>query len=168
MLLFETARLYVQHFTKDDLEGFYRLNSDAEVMRYIRKPKTLDECRRFLRETVRGYQARPWLGRFATFEKATQQYVGSFSLLNWKDNPSQIHIGYAFLKEHWGKGYATELTQQGIGFAFKKLPITILYAMTEPGNEASKHVLRKCGFTQSEDITEDGVVLNLFEIKAER
>jgi [ribosomal protein S5]-alanine N-acetyltransferase len=164
MVLFETQRLYVRHFTKNDLDGFYRLNSDEEVMRYIRKPKTLDECRRFLSETIRGYKLRPHNGRFAIFEKSSNQYVGSFSLLNWKEQPRHVHIGYAFLKEHWGKGFATEITKSGIGFAFSKLQLTVLYAMTETGNEASKKVLLKCGFTQSEDITEDGVVLNLFEI----
>lgn len=48
-------------------------------------------------------------GFLSAFEKDTQTLVGMCGILK-RDHHGQViyEIGYSFLREHWGKGYATE------------------------------------------------------------
>ena len=55
MIVFETERLIVRHYTADDKNNFFLINGDEEIMRYIRKPKTIEECDQFLNEILAGY-----------------------------------------------------------------------------------------------------------------
>jgi ribosomal-protein-alanine N-acetyltransferase len=55
-------------------------------------------------------------------------------------------LGYALLKENWGKGFASELTKSGLAYYFKKTNAHHIYAIAEPANLASHNVLLKNGF----------------------
>ena len=52
-ILFETERLIVRHYTKDDSDNFFSLNGDEEIMRYIRPAKTREETDLFLSEIIK-------------------------------------------------------------------------------------------------------------------
>ncbi|EHK26187.1 uncharacterized protein TRIVIDRAFT_63518 [Trichoderma virens Gv29-8] len=57
-------------------------------------------------------------------------------------------IGYWFTPSAWGKGYATEMVSAVVPWAFKTWPrLNRIEAMAYARNEASKNVLKKCGFT---------------------
>ena len=161
MILFETMRLYVRHWTLEDLQNNYALYSDPAVMRFIRAALTLEETQHILTTHLRGYTESPHKGRFAVIEKGTESFIGTF-LLKDSDSITGLEIGYAFLQQCWGKGYATELVEEGVKFAFKTHPIDELYAITELHNEASRRVLGKCGFKQMDNIVENGKEVNLF------
>ena len=47
-MILQSERLYVRRYTLDDEEAFYRLNSDEEIMRYIRPPKDREQSKQFL------------------------------------------------------------------------------------------------------------------------
>ena len=161
MILFETMRLYVRHWTLEDLENIYMLYSDAAVMQFIRASLTLDETRHILVTQLDAYKNAPYKGRFAVIEKGTEAFIGTF-LLKDSESITGLEIGYALLQQCWGRGYATELVLKGIDFAFESHPIEELYAITEVQNKASQRVLIKCGFKQMDNIVENGKEVNLF------
>jgi ribosomal-protein-alanine N-acetyltransferase len=64
-------------------------------------------------------------------------------------------LGYALLKEYWGKGYASESARAGRQYAFEVMKLPQIVAITEMDNIASQKVLLKCGFIQQPNIMEN-------------
>lgn len=147
-IVFETERLLVRLYTEADEENFFRLNGDPEVVRYIRPAKSREDCKIFLQQNITAYSIRPGIGRWAMFDKLQNVYVGSFAVIPIEGS-IDMQLGYALLKEHWGKGYAVEATLQGKQYAFDTLGLDIIYAITEIPNVASQKVLLKAGFIQT-------------------
>ncbi len=145
MNLFESERLYVQPYTEADADIFFQLNGDAEIMQYIREPKTKEQSDQFLEENLKFYKSNPGLGRFAVFTKADQQFAGSFSLLSI-DKSENVHLGYALLKPFHGKGLATELVKASFEYVFRTIASDTVQALTVAENIGSQKVLSKCGF----------------------
>ena len=145
-IIFETERLIVRQYDfKTDAENFYLLNGDDEVMRYIRTTKSKQECDVFLKKAIESYRVNPLMGRWAADEKATVKFVGSFAIIPIEGS-EDIQLGYAFLKENWGKGFASELTKAGLDYYFKNTNADHIYAIAEEGNIASHKVLLKNSF----------------------
>jgi len=145
-MIFDTEDLLVRPFTVTDADGFFLLNSNEDVMRYIRPVKTREASDIFLAENILHYASYPGTGRWAVVEKNSGSIIGMFSLLFMEAGTDKLHIGYALLPAYWGRGYATALLRGGMAFFFKKRPQAVLYAITRKENAASEKVLMKCGF----------------------
>lgn len=145
-VIFETERLVVKQFVfETDAENFFLINGDEEVMRYIRAPKTREECDEFLKQNIEGYRTNPLMGRWSVHEKHSGKYVGSFAFIP-VEGTEDSQLGYALLKEFWGKGFATELTKEGIRYVFSKTGLDAVYGITLAQNLDSQKVLLKAGF----------------------
>jgi [ribosomal protein S5]-alanine N-acetyltransferase len=164
MLLIESERLYVRYYTMDDEENFCRLNMDEEVMRYIRPVKTRDDTIAFFKQIIARYQSdRPDM-RLALLEKGTNIFVGSFAIIPIDQTPD-TQLGYSFLKEHWGKGYATEITKAGIEYIFNTLQLPEVYGVTESENIPSQKVLLKSGFVFHKNYKEGEKEMNVYVLR---
>ena len=164
MILFESERLYVQPYTEADADIFFQLNGDAEIMQYIREPKTKEQSDQFLKENLQFYKDHPGLGRFAVFTKDDKQFAGSFSLLSI-DKSENIHLGYALLKPFHGKGLATELVKASFDYVFRTIASNTVQALTVAENIGSQKVLLKCGFTFITKMNHEGEEVMVFELK---
>jgi ribosomal-protein-alanine N-acetyltransferase len=166
MVVFETDRLVIRRYTLADEENFFRLNGDAEVMRYIREPKNRLECGVFLKRNIVYYDQHPLMGRWAMEEKASGTFIGSFAIIPVEstdhNRQQEIQLGYALLKDFWGKGYATESTLAGKQYAFDVMKLPRIVAITETENIASRKVLLRCGFQQQPNIKEGNKLLCYF------
>ena len=146
MILFESKRLAVRHLTPEDLEDYFRLNGDEELMRYIRPPKTSEETEKFLLENIAAYDKDTIDWRLAMVDRTDGHFVGSFAIIPLSGR-EELQVGYALLKEHWGKGYAKEILLSGLEFIKSTLGISSIAAVTEEENDASQRVLVNAGFT---------------------
>ena len=73
-MIFETSRLLVRQYTIDDAENFFVLNSDPDVIKYIRPAKTRQQAFQFLQENIEYYKEFPAYGRWATLEKSNDLF----------------------------------------------------------------------------------------------
>jgi len=145
-IIFETDRLIVRQYVfETDADNFFLLNGDDEVMRYIRATKSKEECDKFLKQIIESYKVNPLLGRWAAEEKTTGKFIGSFAIIPI-EGTKDIQLGYALLKANWGKGFASELTKDGLVYYFKNSNADHIYAIAEQGNTASHKVLLKNSF----------------------
>lgn len=161
MKLFETDRLLVRKFFVDDADNFFLINSNVDVMHFIRPVKNKKECDDFLQENITIYQKNSVVGRYAVIEKASGIFVGNFSFLYLSDEVN-YHIGYALLPDFWGKGFAQELVKYGIDFFFSSTDKQELFAITDQENIASKNVILKNGFHEKGVTIEHDKLLDLF------
>lgn len=163
--IFETKRLIVRRFTADDYDNYYLLQGDPEVMRYIRPVKTRKESDAKFEETILYAAAHPYLGQWAVVEKHSGNFIGSFVIIPIPDDIERIQLGYSFLPEYWGKGFATEVTREGVNYFYNKTPLTEIYGVTETPNIASQKVLLKNGFQFFEKKMEGEKELLIFIVK---
>ena len=166
MLIFETKRLLVRRYTEHDKDHFFSLNGNEEVMRYIRPVKTREECDEFLLQVIAYSETEKLFGRWAVEDKLSKEFVGSFAIIP-VEGKDQMQLGYSILPEHWGKGYATELTIAGLQYVFAKTPINPIYAYTEAPNASSQKVLLKAGFRPNGSYIEGDKKVERFVLEKE-
>lgn len=141
----QTERLYLRRFSSADADLIFRLDSDPEVMRYILPPRTREESDKYLADVLADYdRLPPGLGRWLAVERATGEVVGVF-LLKPLENTEHVEVGYRLFQPYWGRGYATELTCALLRYGFEELGLRQIVGVTDPRNDASQHVLEKCG-----------------------
>jgi ribosomal-protein-alanine N-acetyltransferase len=162
MIIFETSRLIVRPYLPGDFENFFRLNGDEEVVRYIRPVQNRSEALEAFQKLLEDYISKPGLGRWAVHDKFTGEFIGSFAIIPLPWNENKIQIGYAFPKENWGKGYATELAVKGLEHAIRHLSLKEIFGITEQPNVSSQKVLLKAGFVFKEVYNEKGIDLNVY------
>jgi ribosomal-protein-alanine N-acetyltransferase len=167
MMIFETERLYVRRWTAEDLDTLYDLFNDVAIKEFILPKLTIDETSHIFKQQLLNYDLHFPFGRYFIVEKLTNEFIGLF-LLKENDDKAGIEIGYSLKKEHWNKGYATEIVKESLNWLSAEKRFTTVYAVTETDNFNSQHVLRKCGFTQEENFLEDGKEMSLFGLKVEK
>lgn len=142
----ETTNLILRPFTVDDAEAYWPLVSLPEVLRYTgEEPKTsLDAVRAvLLTRPLRDYAVHGY-GRMACIEKSSGRLVG-FSGLKYLDDFGEPDVGYRFLPDCWGKGYATESARALMRQGREQCGVQRIMGLVQPANGASARVLEKLG-----------------------
>ena len=163
-MIFETERLYVARWKAGDLKKLYDLFSDPGIKEFVLPTLTIQETRYIFEQQLVDYDRHFPFGRFFIVEKGGNDFIGLF-LLRENNKKAVVEIGYSFKKEHWNKGYATEVVKQSIHWLTEQQKFSGVYAVAEPNNIKSQHVLLKCGFIQEENFMEDGKEMSFFSIE---
>jgi ribosomal-protein-alanine N-acetyltransferase len=61
------------------------------------------------------------------------------------DGTDEIEVGYAFGKDAWGRGYATEVARALVRWGFETLELERIVAVAYAENAASRRVMDKLG-----------------------
>jgi RimJ/RimL family protein N-acetyltransferase len=142
-----TARLVLREFTLDDVQAFYVLNSDPEVLRYTGDGgvRDLAEARKVLLERPIADYRKHGYGRWACVEQATGELIG-FAGLKFLDELQDVDLGYRFRPAWWGRGLATEASRAVIEYGFRTLALPHILGLVKPEHTRSVRVLTKLGF----------------------
>jgi RimJ/RimL family protein N-acetyltransferase len=150
--ILETARLILRVQQAGDVPALIDLWLDPQVMRYMGGPR--DRARlqpEFERVTQHPY-ADPY-DLWPVIEKSTGQLVGHCGLLQKEvEGANEIELVYLMAAAVWGKGYATEIGQALVRYAFIELGVNRLIALIEPDNQASERVAIKLGFHLEKEV----------------
>lgn len=151
----ETPRLGVRHLNERDEDALFEVYSDAEAMRWVGdgNPISRQETQRWIEVTLNNYATRGY-GMNAILLKASQEIIGFCGLVH-PGGQQDAEIKYALLRDYWGQGYASEVSQALIDFGFSKLKLAKIIATVAPLNHASQRVLIKAGLVQERIIDDD-------------
>ncbi|WP_085582224.1 GNAT family N-acetyltransferase [Thalassospira mesophila] len=138
-----TKRLLLEPFGEAHVPALARADMDARVMRYIRAPSPdYEAAKARIREILIRDDGQQ--GVWGVRLRDTSQIIG-LGILRPLPDDSDVEVGYRLLVPHWGKGYATEIARCLIDYGFGTLKLPGIVATFDAENDASRHVLTKCG-----------------------
>lgn len=102
----------------------------------------------------------PWRFGFFVIERERRSVIGSAGFKGPPDSAGIVEIAYGIVPSHEGRGYATEAAEALVDFALGTGDVRLVRAHTLPIENASTHVLLKCGFRHAGEVIdpEDGPV----------
>ena len=155
----DTPRLRLRPWAAEDEALGLDLVCDPEVMRFVGQALTEAEARAHMANALRrGAGGR--LGIWCVLDRASGEKIGDGVLTPVPietDTPdwtalvpdaypeAEIEVGYMLKPGAWGQGFATEICDRLLRFAFQQTALAQVVACTDPDNHASQRVLRKCG-----------------------
>ncbi len=147
MIVLESSRLVLRHATLNDVEFILSLLNTPGFLENIgdRGVRDLMQAETYLIDgPILSYQQNGF-GLYIVELKESGQAIGLSGMVKrpMLDFPD---LGYAFLPQFWGKGYAFETALSVIEHC-KTLGIAQLLGVVSPGNDASISVLEKVGMT---------------------
>lgn len=132
--------------------SLYRIEQSREVIEFIRQQ----------------YETNG-IGRWAVVEKHTGIFIGWSGLklitepINGHNN--YLDLGYRFIRQYWGKGYAKETAIASAAYAWDVLNAGKLCGIVHIDNIASRKVLESVGLRYVEDFDFNGDPYEWFEAK---
>lgn len=139
-----TARLRMRAPHEDDIEDIHRLGSNPRVMRFITPGRTQSRLEAERDLQLRMANIEHELGYWIAERKGDRAFIGWMALKKLDGTPD-IEIGYRFLEEYWGYGYATEGGREILHYAFASLELPKVVAVAVKSNRASTRVMEKLG-----------------------
>jgi [ribosomal protein S5]-alanine N-acetyltransferase len=157
MLVLETARLRLRRLSGDDAPFMLQLLNDPSFIRNIgdRGVRDIEGARRYVMGGAVASHEKHGYGFDLVELKSTGEAVGICGLVrrDYLDDPD---IGYAFLPQFTGLGYAVESATAVLARARGELGLPRVLAIVSPGNERSIRVLTKIGLRYERMITPPG------------
>lgn len=156
-----TPRLVLRELALEDAPAVQAWAADPEVARYMPwGPNTPEETEAFLRGVV----PTRWETPRRTFElgvvlRASGGLVGACGIRIRSPEDRVADLGYAFRRDAWGQGLATEAARALVEFGFRTLRMHRIWATCHVDNARSARVLEKVGM-QHEGRLRENVLKN--------
>lgn len=166
MHILATARLRLRTLNLEDAAFYIKVVNTPQFLRWLgdRKIRTEAQAREALAvgpltmQSMRGFSI--WLVERVQDGAA----IGMCGLIK-RETLQDVDLGYAYLPEYAGQGYASEAAVGVLAHA-ATLGLKRVVAITSPGNDASDAVLRRAGmeFEKMVHLSPDDPALQLFSI----
>ena len=142
-LQLETPRLLLRLPRAEDLDPWAELMTDAEAARFIGGTAPRAVTWRALMTVIGAWHAQGF-AMFSVIEKSSGRWIGRLGPWMPEGWPG-TEIGWAIVRDRWGRGYATEGAVAATNWAFDHLGWTEIIHSIAPDNLASQSVARKLG-----------------------
>lgn len=166
-MLLLTDRLVLRPWSEKDAQSLFEYASDPDVGYAAGWPahKSIEESLDVIRNVFNGEQC------YAICEKGNDRAIGAIELklnghTNMTDKNDECELGYWLGKPFWGRGYMPEAATELIRHAFDDLAMTTIWCGYYDGNNKSKRVQEKLGFSFHHTCNEVPVPL-LNEVRTE-
>lgn len=151
--LLETDRLTLRLLNEGDAPFILDLLNSPGWLVFIgdRNIRTTADAVGYLQDGPLNSYATHGFGLWLVALKIDGTPIGLCGLLK-RDYLEHPDIGFAFLPEFMGRGYAFEVVSATLAYATEKLNIPVVLATVMPTNEKSIRLLEKIGLTRNASI----------------
>src|SRR4051812_29243148 len=121
-IIIETERLILREILPTDIDGFFELDCDPEVHRYLgNKPVKEKEQIIDVIKSIRQQYLDNGIGRWAIMHKQTGSFIGwaglKFVTELINNHVNYYDLGYRLIKKYWAQGIATETATASLSYA---------------------------------------------------
>jgi RimJ/RimL family protein N-acetyltransferase len=150
-LKLETPRLLLRPPRMEDFDAWALFLEDEEATRYIGGTQVRATAwRTFMGMCGCWYMT--GIAMFSVIEKSSGKWVGRLGPWYPEGWPAP-EVGWGIVREHWGKGYASEGAAAAMNYAFDVLGWEKVIHCIHVDNLASQGVARKLGSTYQRPVT---------------
>jgi RimJ/RimL family protein N-acetyltransferase len=145
-VVLRTERLRLRHMSEGDAAFMLGLLNDPAWIRFIgdRGVRTEDQARDYIRAGPVDMVRRLGFGFYVVELNESGCPVGVCGLAK-RDFLDDVDVGYAFLPQHWGQGYAFEAASGVLAHAKHDIGLKRIVATVRAENAASIKLLEKLG-----------------------
>ena len=142
-----TERLILRAWEENDAADLYALASDPQIGPAAGWPphKSVEDSLQIIRNVLQAPET------YALIRKEGNRLIGCAGFRMGTDSCSEKQdepeLGYWIGRQFWGNGYATEAGERLLRHAFDDLNCSAVWCCYYEGNERSKRVQVKLGFT---------------------
>lgn len=158
-MILETNRLKFKMIQEEDIQMLHQnIFTDSNVMRFAFSEKIFskEESNKFINQYF-AKEIDSKIGLYPIFLKDNNILIGFGGILEFEYlNQKEYEFGFIIANSFWGQGYATEIGQAQINFAFENLQLRQIFALTNKENISSKKVLEKLNMKYIENIDVNG------------
>jgi len=143
----ETDRLLLRHFTIDYAQFILTLLNEPSFLRYIgdKNVRNLEDARQYILNGPIASYERNGFGLYLVELRESHAPIGMCGLIKREELP-EPDIGFAFLPDFWGKGFAFEAAAAVLQEARERFGLKRILAITSLDNDASIKLLERLGF----------------------
>ena len=167
MKILETNRLTLRLQSTDDAEFILKLVNNPSWLQYIGdfNIKNVEDAIAYILNGPTAMYNQFGFCLYLVERKEDKTPIGICGLIK-RDSLEDIDIGFAFLPEYWGKGYAYEAASAVIAYGRDTLGLKRIVAITTQDNSASSKVLEKVNlsFEKFVQLPNDSDQLKLYGI----
>ena len=147
MNILETERLTLRTFTIDDAPFYLQLVNEPAWLRFIgnRGLTTIEQTRAAILKGPIAMHERLGFCLYLVSLKSDTTPIGICGLIK-RDQLEEVDLGFAYLKQFWGHGYALEAARAIMDYAKNTVGLKRIVAITSPDNFSSIKLLEKIGF----------------------
>lgn len=152
MTTLRTPRLTIRPWTEADRAAFFALNLDPRVGEWLGGPFSEDQVEAMFARALAAVAAEDWI--WAAERHDDGAVIGLMMLRRVTAEghamAGAVEIGWRFVPEAWGGGYATEAARAVLGFGFAELDEAEIVAFTATTNLRSQAVMTRLGLVRDE------------------
>ncbi len=145
--IINTERLLLRLITSDDAAFYLALVNDPSFIDNIRDKgiRTLEAAQQDILAGPLASQEKNGFSLYVVERKEDGLAMGLFGLVK-RESLKNVDLGYAFLPQFTGAGYAREAATATLQYAHVHLGLDKLAAITSPANASSNKLLQNLGF----------------------
>lgn len=167
MIVIETERLHLRLLTEQDASFVYHLYNSPGFLNFIGDKGLRCEldAANYLHDKLIPSYINQGFGLYCVERKRDACLLGVCGLVQ-RDFLDGVDLGYGFLPQFYGEGYAHESSLAVVKYARQRLKLANLLAITQSNNVASIKLLKKLGFEfiKVQDILSTSINLELYQL----
>ncbi|MCB0649704.1 MAG: GNAT family N-acetyltransferase [Saprospiraceae bacterium] len=167
-LTFETERLFLRPTAEEDAAFILELMNTPKWLENIgdRNVRSIEDAKAYIQNRITPQLERLGFSNYTVIRKSDGAKLGSCGLYD-REGLEGVDIGFAFLPQYEGQGYALESAQKVKDTGINHFGIRQISAITIPENMASRRLIEKLGlqFVEKIKLPDDDAELLLYRVE---